>query len=92
VAYAKQHKDESIRLIKDFLKLKEQDEAEETYQVLIQQVQPRKPYPLKEGVETVLRNIESTVPKAKTVRAEDLVDDSVMKRLDQSGFIDALYR
>jgi NitT/TauT family transport system substrate-binding protein len=92
VAYAKQHKDESIRLIKDFLKLKEQDEAEETYQVGIQQVQPRKPYPLKEGVETVLRSIESTVPKAKTARAEDLIDDSVMRRLDQSGFIDALYR
>jgi NitT/TauT family transport system substrate-binding protein len=92
VAYAKQHRDESIRLIKDFLKLKEQDEAEESYQVIIQQVQPRKPYPLKEGVETVLRNIESTVPKAKTARAEDLIDDSVMRRLDQSGFIDALYR
>ena len=92
VAYAKQHKDESIRLIKEFLKLKDQDEAEESYQVIIQQVQPRKPYPLKEGVETVLRNIESTVPKAKNAKAEDLIDDSVLRRLDQSGFIDGLYK
>src|SRR5712692_210648 len=92
VAYAKQHKEESIRLIKEFLKLKDQDEAEETYQVIIQQIQPRKPYPLKEGVETVLRNIESTVPKAKNAKAEDLIDDSVLKRLDQSGFIDGLYK
>ncbi len=92
VAYAKQHREESIRLIKEFLKLKDQDEAEETYQVIIQQIQPRKPYPLKEGVETVLRNIESTVPKAKNAKAEDLIDDSVLKRLDQSGFIDGLYK
>jgi NitT/TauT family transport system substrate-binding protein len=92
VAYAKQHKEESIRLIKEFLKLKDQDEAEESYQVVIQQIQPRKPYPLKEGVETVLRNIESTVPKAKSAKAEDLIDDSVLRKLDQGGFIDSLYR
>lgn len=92
VAYAKEHRDESIKLIKEFLKLKDQDEAEESYQVVVQQIQPRKPYPLKEGVETVLRSIESTVPKAKNAKAEDLIDDSVMRKLDQSGFVDNLYR
>lgn len=92
VAYAKQNREESIRLIKEFLRLSDQDEAEDSYQVIIQEVQPRKPYPLKEGVETVLRNIESTVPKAKTAKAEDLIDDSIVRRLDQSGFIDNLYR
>jgi NitT/TauT family transport system substrate-binding protein len=92
VAYAKSQKEESLRLIKEFLRLRDQDEVEETYQVIIRDIQPRKPYPTKEGVETVLRNIESTLPKAKTVRAEDLVDESVLRRLDQSGFIDNLYR
>ncbi|HWO40912.1 MAG TPA: ABC transporter substrate-binding protein [Candidatus Eisenbacteria bacterium] len=92
VAYAKQNKEESIRLIMEFMKLKDRDEAEETYQVIIQEIQPRKPYPTKEGVETVLRNIESTIPKAKTVRPEDLIDDSVLRKIDQSGFIDGLYR
>lgn len=92
VAYAKTHKEESLRLIKEFLKLKDQDEVEETYQIIIQDIQPRKPYPLKEGVEMVLRNIESSVPKAKTAKAEDLIDDSVVRRLDQSGFIDQLYK
>jgi NitT/TauT family transport system substrate-binding protein len=92
VAYAKQNKEESIRLIREFLRLSERDEAEETYDVIIQNIQPRKPYPAKEGVETVLRNLESTLPKAKGVKGEDLVDDSVMRKLDQSGFIDALYK
>jgi hypothetical protein len=74
------------------MKLKDQDEVEDSYQVIIRDVQPRKPYPLKEGVETVLRNVESTIPKAKTVKPEELIDDSILRRLDQSGFIDALYR
>jgi len=92
VAYAKTHKEESLPLIKEFMKLKDQDEVEDSYQVIIREVQPRKPYPLKEGVETVLSNVESTIPKAKTVKPEELIDDSVLRRLDQSGFIDALYR
>ena len=92
VAYAKTQKQESLRLIREFLKLKDQDEVEETYQIIIQQIQPKKPYPLKEGVETVLRNIESTVPKAKTANAQELIDETLLRRLDQSGFIDALYK
>ncbi|HUK40200.1 MAG TPA: ABC transporter substrate-binding protein [Candidatus Acidoferrales bacterium] len=92
VAYAKSNKEESMRLIKDFLKLRDQDEVEETYQVIIRDIQPRKPYPTKEGVETVLKTLENTLPKAKNVRPEDLIDESVLRRLDQSGFIDNLYR
>ena len=92
VQYAKAHKEESVRLIKEFSRLKDEDEAEETYRVIVQDIQPRKPYPLKEGIETVLRNMESTLPKARTVRAEDFIDDSVIRKLDESGFIDNLYK
>jgi NitT/TauT family transport system substrate-binding protein len=92
VAYAKQNKEESLRLIREFMKLKDPDEVEESYQVIIRDIQPCKPYPLKEGVEMVLRNVESTIPKAKTVKPEELIDDSILRKLDQSGFIDALYR
>ncbi len=92
VAYAKTHKAECLPLIKEFMGLKDQDEVEDSYQVIIRDIQPRKPYPLKEAGETVLRNLESTMPKAKTIRAEELIDDSIVRQLDQSGFIDALYR
>ena len=90
--FAKTHREESVRLIKEFLKLKDDDEAEETYRVIVQEIQPRKPYPLKEGVETVLRIIEKTVPKAKDANPEELINDSVIKKIDESGFIDKLYK
>lgn len=92
VHYAKTHRDDSVRLIKEFLRLTDNDAAEETYQVIVQEIQPRKPYPVKEAVETVLRNIENAIPRARNVKAEDLIDDSVMRKLDESGFIDNLYR
>ena len=92
VAYAKANKEDSLRLMKEFLRLKDQDEVEETYDIIIRDIQPRKPYPLKEGVEMVLRNLEGSIPKAKTVKPEDLIDESVLRRIDQSGFIDNLYR
>ncbi len=92
VHYAKSQREESIRLIKDFMRLKENDEAEETYRVIVQDIQPRKPYPLKEGVEAVLRTMEGAVPKARTAKAEDFIDDTIVRKLDESGFIDNLYK
>jgi hypothetical protein len=92
VHFAKTHREESVQLIKEFLKLKDDDEAEETYRVIVQEIQPRKPYPLKEGIETVLRIVEKTVPKAKDANPEELINDSVIKKLDESGFIDKLYK
>ena len=49
VAYAKTHKEENLPLIKEFMKLRDQDEVEDSYQAIIRDVQPRKPYPLKKG-------------------------------------------
>jgi NitT/TauT family transport system substrate-binding protein len=92
VHFAKTQRQESVRLIKEFLKLKDDDEAEETYRVIVQEIQPRKPYPLREGVETVLRIVEKTVPKAKDASPEELINDSVMQKIDESGFIDKLYK
>jgi NitT/TauT family transport system substrate-binding protein len=92
VHFAKTHREESVQLIKEFLKLKDDDEAEETYRVIVQEIQPRKPYPLKEGIETVLRIVEKTVPKAKDANPEEIINDSVIKKIDESGFIDKLYK
>lgn len=92
IHYAKTHKDDSIRLIKEFLKIKEQDEAEESYRVFIKEILPSKPYPHKEAIETVLDIVKKTIPKASAVKVEDLYDDSIIRKIDESGFIDKLYK
>jgi ABC-type nitrate/sulfonate/bicarbonate transport system substrate-binding protein len=53
---------------------------------------PRKQYPLLPGIQTVLDAIAEENPKAKTARPEQFVDARFIKELDDSGYIDGLYK
>jgi len=51
---------------------------------------PRKPYPAVEGIKNAMKLYDSAA--MRRFKAEDFYDDSFMKELDQSGFIDNLYK
>ena len=51
---------------------------------------PAKPYPAVDGIRNVMSLYDSNIMRRYT--AEDFYDDSFMKELDESGFIDSLYR
>jgi nucleoid-associated protein YgaU len=53
---------------------------------------PTKPYPTLKGIGTMLQEIAGTIPDARKVRPEQLVDLRFIKELDTSGFIDQLYK
>lgn len=53
---------------------------------------PPKPYPSLEGIKTILDGMAKTDPKAKSAKPEDFVDLRFVKELDQSNFIDGLYK
>ena len=53
---------------------------------------PRKQYPGLAGIQTVLNAIADENPKAKTARPEQFVDTRFIKELDDSGYIDGLYK
>lgn len=53
---------------------------------------PPKPYPSLEGIKTILDGMAKTDPKAKSSKPEDFVDLRFIKELDQSNFIDGLYK
>jgi hypothetical protein len=48
------------------------------------------PYPSMRGVETVLGFLEKDNPKAKSADPKFFVDESLLKEIDQSGFIKLL--
>ncbi len=52
----------------------------------------RKPYVSISGIKAVLEHIGQTNPKAKDARPEQFYDSRFVRELDQSGYIDALYR
>ncbi len=60
--------------------------------ILTEALLPKKQYPSLEGLKTVLADIAERDPRAKTVKPEQFVDFSFIKELDQSGYLDSLYR
>jgi len=60
--------------------------------VLTEAMYPKKQYPSLEGLKTVLDELAERDPRAKGAKPEQFVDASFIRELDQSGFIDALYK
>jgi len=53
---------------------------------------PLKQYPTLEGIKNILEPLAETDPKAKAAKPEDFVDIRFIKELDESGFVDELYK
>jgi len=51
----------------------------------------RRPFPTADGLRNAQRLMKLRNPKIETVRVEDLIDDRILRRLDEGGFIDRLY-
>jgi len=75
------------------LRLSKPEQIEKAYVDLRKEL-PRKPCPTMEGVASVLKLMaqHGLNAKAAQLKAEDVADMSVCKKLDESGFIANLYR
>ena len=91
LAYYRTHKAESMQMIKEFLRVSDNAIAEEAYEYY-SRITPAKPYPNAEAVRGVLEEIALTEPAIKNAKVEQFVDASFITKLDQSGFIDGLYK
>jgi NitT/TauT family transport system substrate-binding protein len=76
----------TMKIVQKYLKVGER-EAEEGYRDLVNGTD-RKPYAGAAGVSNVVRLMKRSNPKVERVKAEQLIDDRILKKLDQSGFLD----
>jgi NitT/TauT family transport system substrate-binding protein len=83
-------KEATVRALARFVgRSVERDVLEKTWENLLSEsVLPKKQYPSLEGIKTILAN----EAKGKLAKPEDFVDSSFIRELDQSGYIDALYK
>ena len=79
----------TMKILQKYLKVGERD-ADEGYRDLVQGTD-KKPYAAPAGVSNVVRLMKRSNPKVERVKAEQLIDDRILKKLDQSGFIDEMY-
>ncbi|HEV8341560.1 MAG TPA: ABC transporter substrate-binding protein [Candidatus Binatia bacterium] len=79
--------------IAKYLRLEKPDQIERAYSDLRKEL-PRKPCPTLEGVASVLKLMahHGLNSKAMQLKPEDVADMSLCRKLEESGFVDRLYR
>jgi NitT/TauT family transport system substrate-binding protein len=88
--FAPSNKAAVLNILKRYLRVGEQD-AEEGYKDVLTGID-RKPYPTLAGLRNVQRLMKLRNPNVEKVKVEELVEDRFLKKLDESGFIDGLYK
>ncbi len=86
---APKHKPTIIKTFMHRLKI-DATSAEEGYADL-QRAIDRKPDPSPEGLRNVQRLMKIRSPKVGEIKVEDVVDNRIIRKLDESGFIDRAY-
>jgi len=85
-ALAKKDKGFATRVMAKYLKTNDREILDDAYErVILHLTIP--PYPTAEGVGVLLKTLEKTQPKARTVKPEEFIDARLVRELDESGFI-----
>ncbi len=87
----KTQKEFSKKVYAKYIKVTDPDVLEDSYQFFAPLV-PAKPYPPLDGIKEALLELSEGDPKARAAQPQEFADMSLVKELDESGFIDALYK
>ena len=87
----KTQKDFSKRVIAKYMRINDAEAIDESYQFFSRLV-PAKPYIPMNSIKEVLLELGEKDPRVASLKPEDFADMSFVKELDESGFIDGLYK
>ncbi|MGE5854501.1 MAG: ABC transporter substrate-binding protein, partial [Deltaproteobacteria bacterium] len=92
VHFYKREKEPVLKILSRYLQTTDREALEETYREIALKTMPEKPYPTLPGIQTILDELAPKNPKAKASRPEDFVDSSFVKKLDDEGYFERLYK
>ena len=85
--FFKSHKKESKTILAAFLKTEDQEALEETYNLNARYLIPELPYSSVKGLQNTLDLMAYRNPRAKDKDPTEVIDDSLVKTMEESGFI-----
>src|SRR3989338_1917785 len=88
------NKDKTTELLAKFMRIDikaNREIIDEAYEYM-KNATEKKPYPSFDAIQLQLEMVAETDPKAKGARPEQVVDLKLLQEIDNSGFIDALYK
>jgi ABC-type nitrate/sulfonate/bicarbonate transport system substrate-binding protein len=80
----------SKKVLAGYTAVTDDELLEIAYDVYILKIRSKVPYPVNKGWKTLIEFTARDNPKVRDVKAEEILDDSIMKELDDSGFIKSL--
>ena len=86
----KTDKNFTIPVLAKYTKITDRDLLEKSYEYLKQFVLDI-PYPSVKAIRDTLEVLAAEIPKARGAKPEDFVDVSLLKEIEESGFVDRLY-
>jgi len=92
VHFYKREKEPSIKILSRYLQTNDREALEETYREVALKTLPEKPYATLPGIQVIIDELAQKNPKAKTARPEDFIDMSFVKKLDDEGYFERLYK
>jgi NitT/TauT family transport system substrate-binding protein len=92
IHYYKTHKPESMEIIAKYMKISDKEALSATYDYFAPKIVPQKPYPSLKGIKALVDLAANEKPELRNVSPERFVNLSILKEIDDSGFIDRLYR
>jgi ABC-type nitrate/sulfonate/bicarbonate transport system substrate-binding protein len=87
----KTNKDVALNVLKKYTRLDDLSLVQVAYDEMSQRLIRRVPYPDREGIQTIIDQLAKTRPQMKSLNPGDFIDPSILKEIEDSGFIKKLY-
>ena len=92
IHYGKTQKKFTVGVLGKYLKNQDVPFLEAVYDLYLGQYVPKVPHPSAEAMKVALDQIGERDPRARSMRAEQFIDASLMQDLDKEGFIKQLWK
>jgi NitT/TauT family transport system substrate-binding protein len=92
IHHGKTQKKFTVSVLGKYLKNQDVPFLEAVYDLYLGQYVPKVPYPSAEAMKVALDQIGERDPRARSMRAEQFIDASLMQDLDKEGFIKQLWK
>jgi NitT/TauT family transport system substrate-binding protein len=92
IARVKRDRNFAMTVMGKYLRTTDSEMLSETYDIYVQKHLLKVPLPSVDALKTVLEELAPRNPKAKEVDPRKFFDDSFVRQMQSSGFVDSLYR
>lgn len=87
----KTNRELSLKTLQKVARLNDLSVMQSIYDEYSQRLTPAVPYPTPAGIQTIIDQIAKTRPQAKGLNPNDFIDPSILKEIEDSGFVKRLY-